>query len=102
MQNEIFPLDKETQNHLKSKHPEANEASAEVLLDDVAEEVRPIKFKSIDEESVRQTALKTRGGSRPSGFDTDVWRKILILQNFGKSKSDLQKAIARCIKMFFY
>ena len=99
MQSGILPLNKETLNHLKLKHPETNEPSAEVLLDDVADEVHVIKFEAIDEESMRQAALKTRVGSGPSGLDFDDWRSILISQNFGKSKSGLQKVIARCIKV---
>ena len=61
MQNEILSLNRETLNHLKLKHPEAKQASAEVLLDSIAEEVHPTKFEAIDEESLRQAALQTGG-----------------------------------------
>lgn len=71
MQSAILPLNKETLNHLKLKHPETNEASVEVLHANVAEDVHPIKFEAINEESVRQAARKRRGGSEPLGLDSD-------------------------------
>ena len=71
MQSAILPLNKETLNHLKLKYPETNEVSVEVLHVDVAEDVHPIKFEAIDEESVRQAALNRRGGSGPLGLDSD-------------------------------
>lgn len=80
-QNRILPLNRETLNHLKLKLHEGKRASAEVLL-----------------ESLRQAALHTEGGSGLLGLNTGDQRKILILENFSKSNSDLRKAIARSIK----
>ena len=97
-QNRILPLNRETLNHLKLKLPEGKRASAEVLLDDVMEGVHPLKFETIDEESLRQAALHTKGGSGLLGLNAGNQRKILILENFSKSNSDLRKAIARSIK----
>lgn len=91
-------MNRETLNHLKLKLTEAKRASAEVLLDDIVEGVHPVKFEAIDEESLRQAALQTKGGSGLLGLDADDQRKIFILENFSKSNSDLRKAIARSIK----
>ena len=49
IENAILPLNKEALNHLKLKYPEAKEASAEVLLDDVAGQVDSIKCEAINE-----------------------------------------------------
>ena len=57
MQNGILPLNKETLNNLKLKHPKAKPAPDEILLNDLPEEVHPVKFEAIDEEYVRQAAM---------------------------------------------
>ena len=49
IENAILPLNKEALNHLKLKYPEGKEASAEVLLDDVAGQVDSIKCEAINE-----------------------------------------------------
>ena len=48
---------------LKQKYPPTCNAGPDVLLPDKPEEVHPIKFASIDVESVRRATLKTRGGA---------------------------------------
>ena len=53
---------------MELKYLEAKQASADVLLDNIEEEIYPIKFKVIDEESLRQGLLKT-GRSGPLGLD---------------------------------
>lgn len=53
IENAILPLNKEALNHLKLKHPEAKEASAEVLFDDVTDQVDSIKSEAIKEQSER-------------------------------------------------
>lgn len=60
---------------MELKYLEAKQASADVLLDNIEEEIYPIKFKVIDEESLRQCLLKT-GRSGPLGLDAYSWRRI--------------------------
>ena len=57
-----------------------------------------IKFESIDVEKIQKAAVKTQGGSGPSGMDADEWKRILTSKQFGKSSIDLCKAFAEVIK----
>ena len=98
MQNGILPLDKNTLNLLKQKHPEPAASTEEVLLPDKPETAHEIKYENINAESVRKAALKTRGGSGPSGMDADGWRRILTSKQFGDSSTDLCKTLANVIK----
>eukprot|EP00794_Sanderia_malayensis_P017217 gene17217-biopygen14819 len=69
MRRNILPLNASTLNSLKLKHPEAKEAASEVLLDDIVSSIHPFKFEEISGESVRKAAIRTKGGSGPSGQD---------------------------------
>ena len=98
MKNGILPLTRQTLNQLQLKHPERKETSQEILLTDTPETIHPIKFESIDVEKIQKAAVKTRGGSGPSGMDADGWKRILTSKRFGKSSIDLCKAFAEVIK----
>ena len=71
MKNGILALTGQTLNQLKLKHPEGKEASQEILLTDTPETIHPIKFESIDVEKIQNAAVKTQGGSGPSGMDAN-------------------------------
>ena len=71
MKNGILPLTGQTLNQLKLKHPEGKEESQEILLTDTPETIHPIKFESIDVEKKQNAAVKTQGGSGPSGMDAN-------------------------------
>ena len=77
MKDGILPLNIQTLNSLKEKHPESKDASIDILLTDISQRVHPIKFAGIDEEMIRKAAIKTKGGSGPSAMDSDGWRRIL-------------------------
>ena len=47
---------------------------------------------------IRIVAIRTKGGSGPSGMDADSWRRILASNNFGTSGSDLRKAFANVVQ----
>ena len=79
MQHGILPLIEETILTLKMKHPQAVDLELEVLLPDVAPNIHPMRFESITAEEVWKVAMRTKGGSGPSGLDTDGLRKILRL-----------------------
>ena len=95
MQNGVLPLNEKTLKLMRQKHPEVFRATESILLTDDFEKVHPIKFECITEESVRKTALKTKGGSGPSAMDAEGWRRILTSKQFGNSSSDLCKTIVR-------
>ena len=46
----------------------------------------------------KEAALKTKGGSGPSGLDADGWRKILVSRSFGTINADLGRAFPNVIK----
>ena len=56
------------------------------------------KYECIDAEVIQNTALRTRGGSGPSGIDADGWRRILISNSLGKSSTDICMALANVAK----
>ena len=47
---------------------------------------------------VKEAALKTKGGSGPSGLDADGWRKILVSKSYRTINADLRRAFANVIK----
>ena len=47
---------------------------------------------------MRKAAIRTKGGSGPSGLGADGWRKMLTSKVFGSCTSDLRKAIDDFIK----
>ena len=70
-----------------------------LMLPDIPEEIHPVKLDVIDAELVRKAAIKTRGGSGPSGLAADDgWRRIILSRNFGDSSSDLCQGLAEVIK----
>eukprot|EP00794_Sanderia_malayensis_P000712 gene712-16297_t len=98
MHNNILPLNASTLNSLKLKHPEPKEAASEVLLDDIVSSIHQVKFEEISGESVRKAAIRTKGGSGPSGMDGEGWRRILTSNSFGDASENLCNAFASAIK----
>ena len=89
MRNGILPLNNETLNLLRLKHPDPKDAHESVMLSDIPERIHPVNFELIDAEMIKKAATKTRGESGPSGLDADGWKRILLPKNFGESSSDL-------------
>ena len=48
MQDGILPLNNETLNKLKEKHPKSKNANNDVLLTSVPQDIQPIMFAGID------------------------------------------------------
>ena len=71
MSNGILPLTDKTLKMLKQKHPKANELLQEVLLQGPTRPVHPIVYEDMDESLILKAAMLTKGGSEPSGLDTD-------------------------------
>ena len=63
MQHGILLINKGTLDSLKQKHLEGKPAHESVLLRDIPEDIHPVKFEIISVESIRKTAIKTKGGS---------------------------------------
>ena len=71
MQDGILPLNKETLDMIKLKHPEGKEISDDVMLNGPLQRIHSIAYESIDENLVLKAATATKGGSGPSGLDAD-------------------------------
>ena len=67
------------------------------MLPDILEEIDPIKFHSLDAESVKKVILETKGAAGPSGLDADGWKRILTSNQFGNSSNNLCKTFAEVI-----
>ena len=98
MQNGILPLDSKTLNLLREKHPPPQDPDPLLLLSDVEPKIHHIRFETINAESIKTAATKTKGGSGPSGLDAVGWRRILASKSFGKSSNDLCTALAEMCK----
>ena len=98
MRNGILPLESETLNPLRLKHPDPRDCHDSVMLSDVPERIHPVKFEVIDAEMIRKAAMKTRVGLGPSGLDADGWKRILLSNNFGKPPFDLCQTLAKVTK----
>ena len=78
---------------LSKKNPHGKDADLEVLLPDIPEAILPIKFHSIDAESVKKAILKTKGAAGPSGLDADGSKRILISNDLCKTFAEVIKKI---------
>ena len=93
MEGGVMPLNEETKEMLKIKHPVGEEAKEDVLLQGPLPTVENVIFETIDEAMVYAAAKMTRGGSGPSGIDADGWRRILISRDYGETGNDLRKSL---------
>ena len=98
IENGVLPLNKDTLSKLIQKHPKDKTASQNILLNGQIQNIHPVKSQSIDKEKIRKAAIRTKGGSGPSGMDADGWSRILASSNFGTSSSDLHKAFANLVQ----
>ena len=81
----ILPLNDETLDLLRQKHPEARNRQEDITLQGPMQSINPILFDEIDDEMIIKAAKNTKGGSAPSGMDADGWRKILVSRVYGDS-----------------
>ena len=94
--NGILPLDDMTLSLLKQKHQASSELNEEVLLRGEKPSVHSVVFEDIDDSMVKEAALKTKGGSGPSGLDAAG--KILVSKTYGTINADLRRAFTNVIK----
>ena len=86
-------------NTLRNLHPERNNPSPEVMLDQEVEKIDPIIYESIDGQSNLSAALKTKGAAGPSNLDADGWRRFLVSRNYGNVGEDLRTSLANMLKI---
>ena len=67
MTNDVLPLDKNTFQLLKQRHSQSQPPYEETSINDEPPVIHPIIFDDTNEELVRKAAIRTKGGSGPSG-----------------------------------
>ena len=95
----VLPLCTDTVQKLKLKHPNGSEAKQSALLTGEVPFCDPAMFNNLDENRIRQAALRTRGSCGPSGMDANGWRHILASKSFGKAGKELCTAVADFAKI---
>ena len=98
MEEGVLPLNKETIDLLKVKHPVGKTASEDTKLHGPLTNVKNIIFDVMGDSMVLKAAKITQEGSGPSGIDTDSWRRNLVSRDYRDAGNDLRKAIALLIK----
>ena len=64
------------QDLLRGKHPQAQPAPVDILMDGVPAEVNAIRFESLTPKLVLRIALQCKGSAGPSGLNSDAWRRL--------------------------
>lgn len=98
MKGDLLPLNAQTLQLLKQKHPEAKSASPTCVLEGPVEKTNPVIFEEIDGILIRKMAISVQGSAGPSGHDADAWKKLLVNRTMGTSSTDLCTAIAEMTK----
>lgn len=91
----ILPLNDETLEMLRQKHPEGSESYEDTLIQGPIKSVNAVVYDVIDEDMIMRAAKTTKGGSGPSGMDANGWIKIIASRVYGDTGTDLRKAIAK-------
>ena len=60
--------------------------------------MHPIVHDEVEGELIKKAVIRTKGGSRSSGLNADVWRRIIVLPCFRTATSDPHKAFAELVK----
>ena len=90
----VLPLTDDVMKQLREKHPGAQEAQLGTLVFGPTEQVHDSIFQQINEEMVREAALKTKGSGGPSGVDSNGFQWMMACKSFKKSGINLCSAIA--------
>ena len=87
-------LSPEVIKELKQKHPTAAEVQEGSLLYGPMDYVPPNTFDLIDEQTIYNAAIKTKGSAGPSGMDAELYRRILCSKSFKTEGKLLREEIA--------
>ena len=87
-------LSEEVLAQLKERHPLPAEIEEECLLHGPVDPVPPGIYDLISEQSIFDSALKTKVSAGPSGMDAELYRRILCSKNFAAEGKTLREEIA--------
>ena len=88
----VLDLTPEVRSALKVKHPKAQSAIPEAMLQGELPAVNPILFECITSDTIRRSALATQGAAGPSMADSYIWRRMLV--SFKAASNNLCCAVA--------
>ena len=88
----VLELTPEVRATLKKKHPQAEPANLDMLIQGEVPTVNPIVFESLTGDVVWKAALGTQGTAGPSMGDAYVWRRMMV--SFKSASKDLCDAMA--------
>ena len=89
----VLPLNKETIDLLKEKHPEPSDSEG-LRLQGPRQIPHSVMYEMITGEMVWKKALQTHGSSGPSGLDAIGTRRLLSSTLHGSAATDLCNALA--------
>ena len=95
----VHQLSDEIKEVLQKKHPNAREASPDILLPSRAQSPEAVIFEAITAESVFKTAKQMKGSGGPTLVDSDMWKQFLCSRAFGNSTDSLCQAVADVTKI---
>ena len=82
---------------LREKHPPAQRASPEVLIDGSAPAADTIRFEALTSSFMQRVALQSKGSAGPSGLDSNTWRRMC--SSFKGTSSRLCQSLANFARM---
>ena len=94
----ILPLSDDVMEQLKEKHPKPQVVQLGSLLFGPIKDIPDTLYYEINEDMVRDAALRTKGSCGPSGVDANSFRRILTCKSFKRSGTELCEAIASMTK----
>ena len=95
----ILPINDDTKELLKEKHPEAQPLFKELQMNGMKTSVDPIIYEEITPELIQSLAIKTNGTAGPSQLNAEEWRKMIGSKIFGMEGIELCKAISTLAKI---
>ena len=98
MSGGILDLSDDTLKELQSKHSNPIDADESVLIKGDIPFIDPVMYNDINETTIMNAALRTKGAAGPSGINADGWRRILVSKNYGKTGTELRSSLARFAK----
>ena len=84
------------------KHPPGSPTVLSAIISGNINSVEPVQlviYDGIDEELIRNTAIKTEGGARPSGLDAVSWRRLCT--SFKSCSTDLRRALSMVARRIY-
>ena len=91
----LLDVNEEVVKALQAKHPKAEPAAEEILLQGTPNKVEDVIFEAIDNAMVQKAAKGTNGSGGPTQVDSDAWQHIICSKAYRVQQDFLCDSIAR-------